>query len=1280
MKRKLTKRLTALLLSALTVVSALPFLGWGMRVRAAEGADIASVPAVRETTPGSGTFTLTTDSRFFIAADSDPSKTDAGLFVQTVSSEFASKKIPSANVMPIVYGNKAQAKTGDIIIIPDSRNVDKAQGYRLTVDAKNITVEAKDAAGVLNGLHTVLQSMVRGGTALNACTVNDWPDVAERSVYLDCGRVYFKPETIKALIRTLSWNKMNVLYLDFSNNNATRFFLDEMKVTVAGTTYDITKAKPSNGSLSQADMDGIIAEANKYGVQIIPTFNSPGHIGGIKSVNSSFFKSAAASDYDSGTGKIALNIKDSSAYTFGQKVVKLYVDYFASKGCKSFNIAADEVTDAISGLNSTDSTFVGYVNDLNTYIKSKGMTTRMFNDGIKSENSGISKDIVVLYWTSGSPDLGGLVENGYSVVNFYWEYLYYAHGASSYWNCTPATMFAWNPASYGASSDLISYESTKQPAYYVNVANAGTVLGANFAIWTDYAFNENQSGEDVLTEKSCKYQHVSYSLTKKIYILGERTWCRNTDGVSYNTWANTLKEAPGGLTLSGSVIGGDLPTPSPITLEATMNIVEDGDVRVSAVGVTGLTASKLTESVSIDNAKSVILYDVTPKAGNDNYTGNGMVSIKIPSAWDNTPIMGVEKTSNGGYRLVAGTSNNGWFSFEVSHFSVYGLAQVNYTGTTPVSVSVGGTKEIPLDTAPSQNSYETADETVASVSVGTKTETVVKAGAQVTPLTNGTYLIKNGASNFLSIDSNGNIINVTDASVATQWTFTSTSSNRYTISSNGKYLTVSSLKLTVSTSAGDVSWRYQNGGIYYRNNGNYYLSYINSWYLATNRSNAGYPATFTTTTGETKPTLTFTGHKVGTTSVIIDNVLYYIEVNDGNIYLPVKFIDYRADGMLFDFQIGGASYPYGLVHGAGETDSSNAATSNGGTLNGSQYGAKISGTTLENTGYVPGDYYSGQWYAWGGAWSRSGLVKPNLRNGLPEYTDATITHVAKLLYAKTYNSADMANVQNFNDVIYNTFIATNATKGFKSNSTTSMSAAFTAAQTWDNIQCPYDLAYYLLNNLFREDQATVTINGKTMPINGIYVDKYKSLVLVSDGNGVYSLNAKNALKYGESTIYEEDGSSDNLYQRYDSQSNTYVDERHFYPLDGLGYDSSDYFGDTTDMTTGRNGNFAMVSEAQFVYNPNQYFTFSGDDDVYLYINGVLALDLGGAHGVCTKTVKLSDVAAKCGLTAGKVADFKFFYMERNSSASNFSIKTNIELATPAISVDKKAYNATNGID
>lgn len=1260
MKRKLTKRLTALLLSALTVVSALPFLGWGMRVRAAEGADIASVPAVRETTPGSGTFTLTTDSRFFIAADSDPSKTDAGLFVQTVSSEFAAKGIPSANVMPIVYGNKVQAKTGDIIIIPDSMNVDKAQGYRLTVDAKNITVEAKDAAGVLNGLHTVLQSMVRGGTALNACTVNDWPDVAERSVYLDCGRVYFQPETIKALIRTLSWNKMNVLYLDFSNNNATRFFLDEMKVTVAGTTYDITNAKPSNGSLSQADMDGIIAEANKYGVQIIPTFNSPGHIGGIQSVNSSFFKSAAASDYDSGTGKVALNIKDSNAYEFGQKVVKLYVDYFASKGCKSFNIAADEVTDAISGLNSTDSTFVGYVNDLNTYIKSKGMTARMFNDGFRSLDLGFNKDITVMYWTTESLTAQKLIDAGYKVVNLNCHAgLYYAYCgniSSAYvWNQDVDKIYAgWNP---GVTSckvyhwDTYSYAYTPQE-WVTDYANEDKLLGAAFAIWTDYAFNQNKDGTTIFAEN---YKNMM----QKIYTVAERSWSTScTD--SYSTWSKTLLTAPAGLSLTGSVLADNLPTPSPITLEATMNTVEDGDVRVSAVGVTGLTASNLTESVSIDNTKSVILYDVTPKAGNDNYTGNGMVSIKIPSAWDNTPIMGVEKTSNGGYRLVAGTSNNGWFSFEVSHFSVYGLAQVNYTGTTPVSVSVGGTKTVTIPNKDVSGTYTTGDETVA---------TVTAKWTEATEDTTRTEYTR-------------------DTSVTCKELLNSNQNSYQKVA--GYYYKVGEnyYQLYAQRSSGWTGNGY---------NRVYYYDYI--WGYSTNNSNSNVTdigtqrvyrsnldtdtpdiAIYTTKTVDVPATpagttLTFTGHKIGNTTVVIDNTLYYITVKSNEIEIPITIVDYRADGLLFDFGLEKSSEIWGqLVANLRSTE-------------------KLALADIPNTGLkqlTPMDNASERPSSWnpkGGPYIRTGLVKDKLSStGMPEYSDDVVKFVADKL-ASGYYADRSSGAKNWNNILSDEFLKTSSPRSVLGKDTTEFSDAFATAKTYANITNAYDLAWYLLNTLFVGDtnyaEVTDNVNGGTynLPIYGMTVDAYDKLVLKKNSNGAYYLKAYNS----SGIVYDRTNRS-----IYNNTPEGTSSQQFFYPINGLGYDS--VLGDTTDMQKGTtpdanypvapNGNYTLRGEAQFVYNnsENLYFKFTGDDDVYLFINGNLAFDLGGAHWSLSDTVYLNDVAEKCGLVDGEIATFTFFYMERFSDCSNFAIETNLELATPAISVDKKAYNATNGIE
>lgn len=1222
-------------------------------------------------------YELSAGSRFFIVNESDPTGTDLGNFVQLIGQEFAAKGKPSSSVLPIVYGQEKDAEKGDIVVKLDSSLGE--QSYKVSVGQK-IVVTGGDAAGAFYGLTNLLQMFEKNSLQ----DVTNTPLVAERSAYIDCGRVYFSPEMLKALIKTLAWNRMNTLYLDFSNNNATRFFLNEMKVTVDGTTYDITKVKPSEGQyLTQADMEEIIAVAKQYGVQIIPTFNSPGHIGGLYNLNNSFFDKATANDYDRSCGKITLDISKADAYAFGQAVVKLYVDFFAGQGCKSFNIAADEATLGNVKYDSTNATFVKYVNDLNTYIKSKGMTTRMFNDGIQNvTGDGISKDIIVLYWAPEST-AEALHKQGYQVVNFsYGAGLYFAYGASWWvWNQPVNTIYdGWTPG--------VLNRNTADAYQYNYVATEKTdpsnLLGATFAVWTDYAFTQSVSGDTIITGNS-------NDVVEKIQVVGDRCW-NNKSSETYANWKAGLTTAPGGINVSTYAIDGTvLPAASGITAASQVEIpVEDANTGVSVIvkgekGQTGsLTVDKLETSPNADaitaaGAEKSVSYNVTPAVDGKAYTGEGTVTLPVPGGWaTEASRIHAYIIDNGAVKLISGTLSGGKYTFQVPHFSEMGLVQLaeGAGSTENITVAVGRTSkayDLTGDNLPGDGTYKT-DDGIASYTIATSTGEMTATKA--TSIDSKTeYIIGNG-SQYLK-RSGSSITPTTNLADATKWTISS-SENGYTIKSGSYYLSRSSswsgYSLSASTIPATWSWS-ANDGFYFTDyyGRYYYLTYSNGWTVSRYASTKGQPYTATEVPGG--KTVTFKGLNPGSTSVTLGDTTYSVTVVEKqNVEIPISIIDYRADGLLFDFQVGGKTYDYGLVHNYDSESSSSfsSVTSNGGTLVGSQYGTKIAGTTLENTGYISGDFYSGQYYLWGNKWSRSGMVESELgSNGMPVYTDATVARVAQELAAGNYNSDEMAGVANDNDKIYTTFIKS----GKVTNTvTTKMSDAFSARKTWDNITNAYDLAWYLLNTLYQADTNMTTVTGTdgaghAVPIYGMKVDAYDRLIL-TENNGVYSFDAANKKSNYDTeshSIYEDDTAS----------------SLQFYPIDGLGYDA--ILGDTTDKTNTSgngdrpehpNGSYTLRGEAQFVYQEDLYFEFSGDDDVYMYINGTLALDLGGAHGICTKRVNLKDVATKCHLTPGEVATFTFFYMERNSDASNFKIETNMELVQRAINVEKKAYDTS----
>ena len=82
--------------------------------------------------------------------------------------------------------------------------------------------------------------------------------------------------------------------------------------------------------------------------------------------------------------------------------------------------------------------------------------------------------------------------------------------------------------------------------------------------------------------------------------------------------------------------------------------------------------------------------------------------------------------------------------------------------------------------------------------------------------------------------------------------------------------------------------------------------------------------------------------------------------------------------------------------------------------------------------------------------------------------------------------------------------------------------------------------------------------------------------------------------------------------------------------------------------------------------------------MYLYINGVRVLDMGGGHAISKCGIKLNDVKNLCGLKDGQVYDFDFYYMERHGTAANFGIDTNIKIVDPSMLTEKIAYQ--NGVN
>ncbi len=747
-------------------------------------------------------------------------------------------------------------------------------------------------------------------------------------VMLDCGRKYFSVDSIKQIIDNASAAGFGYIMLGVGNDGM-RFLLDDMSLTVNGTTYesDAVKSAIHAGNeayynfavdeLTQTEMDAVLAYAKEKGMGVIPMLNTPGHMDAILAAATSLTGTNCAY---SGSAR-TIDVTNSTAVAFTQAFVQKYVDYFASKGCKYFNMGADEYandkfTGGSMGFGNLQSEgkysyYVTYVNDVAAMIKNAGMTPMAFNDGIYFANNTFSgtfdTDIVICYWSNGWSSYTPmpaetLASKGFKMVNTHGDY-YWVLGKSN-WQCN----------------------ATKASGFNYKTFQGGTIdnpSGAMFCIWCDYPGAGSES-------------------------------------TVISSTAATI-----------AAFGATLPKVKTQEPDAT---VTKGNISITAPGLTGATVTSATVSDELDGKKVVGAWNIELTTANGSYTGSAAVKVPLDGKWTGCTITAGVMNENGGIDYGKDYDiKDGFLTFTAPHFSTVvvlaepqqkslvvptngtktveengdltgaavnysaegivkldmryasnvttmtftGLANgdvsvtvgnlvyqitvtdKSYTSEKTITVAVGGTYELPLAGNGKNETSTVLDDTYATVEVKHEYQKAGETATKTDTLTAVTEVyISNDGKNFLSI-SNGSIYNETKLAKATKWTVEEYNNNEeyYLKSSNGYYLIASrtwsifegytySLGLNSTKPGGSDSnyrWKYTSNGFNNSSYNSYYIIHSSSetsgWDLSRSTSSTrGYAYTLVPTEEVNKTTITFTGKSEGSTQVEIDGVLYNINV------------------------------------------------------------------------------------------------------------------------------------------------------------------------------------------------------------------------------------------------------------------------------------------------------------------------------------------------------------------------------------------------------------------
>ncbi|GAA4440882.1 hypothetical protein GCM10023148_48070 [Actinokineospora soli] len=442
-----------------------------------------TIPALREWTGGTGSFTFTATSRVVRSAAHDAALAGTS---QTFADDL---RALTGRVVAQAVGTP---QPGDIHLALGSTDTALgAEGYALSVTDR-VTITARDDRGAFYGTRTVLQ-LLKQSTAIPQGAARDWPLKPERGLMVDNGRKYFTPQWLRDHVKELAYLKLNYLHLHLTDNKGFR---------IESTTHP-EYVSPEH--LTKQQVRDLIALAAQYKITVVPEFDAPGHMDTILAKHPDLKLVSSSGVVNHGF----IDLSKPAAYTL---IKDIYDEYLPLFPAPYFHIGADEyVTDynAYPQLltyaranygptaNAKD-TYLGFVNWANGIVRAAGKTTRAWNDGLHGGSAvRVQSNIIIEFWYNYGLSPQQHIDNGHLISNESWDPTYYVlySGGPGRINTTWGYE-TWTPERFQGA------QTTNSPSKN---------LGSKIHIWCDYP--------EVATEA-----RIAADIREPLRMLAQQVW------------------------------------------------------------------------------------------------------------------------------------------------------------------------------------------------------------------------------------------------------------------------------------------------------------------------------------------------------------------------------------------------------------------------------------------------------------------------------------------------------------------------------------------------------------------------------------------------------------------------------------------------------------------------------------------------------------------------------------------------------------------------------------